>query len=673
MKPAPERVDVNATETKDIITRTKIEQLGTTTDFLYTLSDLPNTVVWDGGGNTVSGAKISLNGFDYTRINFQLDGIPLNDSDSYSFYSQEFAQNDIIKSLVVTPGAGNAAVVGLSAIGGNIELNTDDPDHDFYLQPRLGAGSYNKYEQAGKVSSGTFLQGIAPTSFYAAVTHVSAQSFFQNNSASKTNVAFKSNTKLFGGTLTTFFAQNNQIFAYYEGCTQANINTYGDSCNFYNNTPSSKNFTGLNYNRYLDWIGYIDYTLPIGPAKLDNKYYYYEGHGYGANGANVGTAKTLVLEPSYNLTHRWGDIIKATIPLGHGLTLEPGGWFQMNRTEHYEANQSIATSQEVTPRVYDEFVRTLTSTPYVNLSGKPVERLAFDLGVKYLLLDRDYYAPAPTQNPPEYYTTQFRKLLPSVGVNYEFLTGWHAYANYTRNLRPPGYSEFYTGNFAYNSGLKAEATHNYATGVYLDKGPFEGRVTAFYTSYQNYILNFSVPNPTGGSGSVTEVINVGDAHYGGAAVTMTWLMTPWLQSFLNLGVLKTWIDGYGSGAAPYAPNQTQSIGLFANYHGFSTTLSVDHAGQRAYLFTDPFGGKNPVQYLGLPSMVTANASVGYDWKPRTTWLKELDTHLALRNVGNNRAVIDYNVGSFNSFNPNDPLLVLNPPFSVFLTVDAKLF
>lgn len=688
VKAAPERVDVNSTETKDIITKTKIEQLGTTTDFLFTLDDLPNSVVWDGGGNTISGAKIVMNGFDQTRINFQLDGIPINDPGSYSFYSYQYAQNDIIKSIVVTPGAGNASVVGLSAIGGNIAINTDNADPDFYLQPRLGAGSYNKYEQAGKISSGTFLQAYAPTSFYVAGTHTTSQSFFENNSGSRDNLAFKSNTSLLGGTLTTFFDLNNQAYSYNEGCTLSAIQSSGQSCNFYNNTSGSDNNTIFNYNSFRNWIAYADYSLPIGKATVDEKFYYYFANGYGAEGNDVyltSTAKSrsLVFEPSYERSYQWGDILKADIPLPYGLTLQPGLWFQLDQSRHYENVESPTSSQQLQNPVYYEFVSTTTATPYFNLNFKPIEHLIVDVGAKYLILNRDYNAPTmaqvagqtPTQKTAEYYSSDFRNLLPSIGANYEFLSGWHAYANYTRNARPPGYSEFYevSGNFSLEAGLKPEKTNNYMAGVYFNKGPFEGRISAFDTHYQDYILNLSVATPGGGSGYVTQVANVGSAHYTGGALALTYLITPWLQGFANIGVEKTWLDRFGSGPASYAPNQTQSAGLFANYHGFSSTVSVDHAGQRAELYINTDEGVNSFNYLTLKSLTTVNASVGYDWKTHAPILKELDTHLALRNLTNSRLPVDYNVGFANDYNPENPLRVLNTPFSVFLTIDAKLF
>lgn len=696
VKAAPEQVDVNATETKDIITRTKIEQLGTTTDFLYTLSDLPNTVVWDGGGNTISGAKINMNGFDYTRINFQLDGIPINDAGSYSFYSYQYAQNDIIKSIVVTPGAGNAATVGLSAIGGNIAINTDDADSHFYLQPRLGAGSYNKYEEAGKVSSGTFLQGIAPTGFFVAATHTTSQSSFQNNSGSRDNVAFKSNTALFGGKFSTFFDYNNQAFAEYDGCEQSGINSVGDSCNFYNSNPINSSTsagakagqynTSLNYTSYRNWIAYADYTIPLGAkSNIDEKFYYYSGNGYGGSGyaeylSAAATTETLTFQPEFEKTNQWGNILKADIALGHGATLQPGMWFQMDKSQHYAYYENPNTGEQIANPYYDEYVRTLTSTPYLNLNLKPFENLIIDIGTKYMILDRDYFAPAqdpfPTttvnQKGDQYYTTQFRNILPSIGANYEFSPGYHLYANYSRNARPPGYSEFYeSGDFQVENDLKPEKTNSYQAGMYLDRGPFEGRATVFDTHYQDYIQNLSVSN--GGSGYLTEVRNVGDAHYVGATLALTYLFTPWLQGFANLGVIKTWIDQFGSGPAAYSPNQTQSTGLFANYHGFSATVSIDHAGQRSYLYVDSYDGTNPATYLTLHSLTTANASFGYTWKLQNPWLKEVDTHVALRNISNNREPVDMNIGAANSYSTTNPLYELNTPFTAFFQVSAKLF
>ena len=662
-------VDVTQTQTRDVITAKQLSQIPVPTDFIQGLQYLPNIDVYEQGGNGLNGSSITINGFDNKGINFGLDGIPLNDSDSYSFYSNEFIQNIDIQSINVDPGAGSAKTVGLSAFGASVGVQSKDPDPTLGVTLNYGAGSFDTYTQYIKANSGLFLTSVAPTTAYLTFTHASSEGYFDNSQTSfKNSLMFKSLTQLGEGTLRLFYSQNHQQFYYYGGCTQADIDTYGDRCNRYNNDPTSTNYTGYQRNRYLNRLTYAEYARPIGRATLSNQLYYFDGNGFGGAAYYDKKAATLYPEKSWNITHRLGDTLKAEIPLLSYLTIEPGVWFQLNRTHHYEGEYDMDTGEEIPgARVYDEYVRTQTMQPYTNFKIVPIQSLTLNAGLKYLIVDRSF---ADYHNSANNRGARFREPLPSVGVNYEFIKGYNAYVNFSENARPPGYNQFYTGTF--NQDLSIEKARTYQGGFYAKQDRLEGRLSGFYTLYDNYILALQVPDPRNPSGNyLNEVINAGKAKYYGGALAATYQFLPWLSGFANIGVLATHLETY-DGPAANTPNQTQALGVEAKYKSFDGTIAAHRRGRRFASYLDAYGKSNTFSYYKLPSMTTLDASLAYTWLvppgKNDYTARDLTVKLTLTNITDERSPTS---AASNNYSLDNPYLYLNEPFSFFGTIAAS--
>ncbi len=659
-KPA-QSVNVSATQSEETATRTQVKATQPTSDFLHVIQNMPNVYVFGNGANGMTGSQIYLNGFSEKRLNFTLDGIPLNDSDSYSFYSNEWAPNNGISHVSVHPGAGSASTVGLSAFGGSVGIGTDEPGPYFYIQPTIGGGQYDTYERDLKINSGLFATGSIPTSLYALTNYSYSDGYFYNTYTSKSQQMFKSKSLVGPGALTLFFSKNNQFQNYYGGCTAGDIAALGNRCNRYNNDPSSTDYSGYNYNYYKNWITYVGYKAPLpGSGEISNKYYYYYGNGYGA-GAYHPYGGSLQTQKGWNRTHRYGDVLRSKIPLGSALLLKPGVWFQFNGTVHYEARYNATTQAELY-RVYDETVRTRTLEPYFSVEWMPTRSLKVTPGVKYLDVQRKYTdnSANASQN------VTFTGLLPSLGVNYALTPHWHLYGNYTRNMRPPGYNQFYTGQF--NQDLVPEKTNSYQLGTYFNTGAWSGRVTAFDTQYQNYILEVRQQM---GSQTVNYLFNAGSATYRGASATLTYKITPALSMFANAGVLHTNIEYYDE-PQPYAANQTQALGFNWDEGPWSASLSAKHVGTRYVIIRDIYS--HDVSYYKLPSRVTADVSVSYKvaLAPSSKGgaaAKDIEIGLHVSNLFDQQVPTDAAEGPH--YSVSNPYLYLSYPVTTYLTITGR--
>ncbi|EGQ60498.1 TonB-dependent receptor, partial [Acidithiobacillus sp. GGI-221] len=84
-----QRFKKGATNAETLITKGQFDLITPTDSYTQALRNMPNTLVVS-GGDSMDGDDIYINGFGKNLINFTLDGIPLNDNDSYTFYSNEF-------------------------------------------------------------------------------------------------------------------------------------------------------------------------------------------------------------------------------------------------------------------------------------------------------------------------------------------------------------------------------------------------------------------------------------------------------------------------------------------------------------------------------------------------------------------------------------------------------
>lgn len=695
-KTTPQSVIPTATQTEDVITTKQLSEIPVTTDFIQALQYLPNVYVYEAGGNGLNGSNITIDGFDQTRLAFTLDGIPINDSDSYSFYSNEFAQNPDIGTIAVEEGAGSATNLGLTAFGGTVAIETLDPTTTSGVLVTGGAGSFGTYSEYVKLNSGQLLTDVAPTRFYGAYSHASSDGYFANSQTDyKDSVILKSITQVGPGKLTLFFTQNSQEYNYYDGCTASQIAAVGNTCNENGEDPTKTSYTGYNLNIYLDNLSYADYSWNIGSVKLDAKGFFYYGHGFGGGGYSISSHSTtdptqylgeVVPERSWNDTNRPGGIITAVIPIIDAVTLKAGVLYQHSETLHYEGKYDPLTLNPIPnpaypdpakvpaplpyDEVYNELVMTETTNPYVDLQIQPVQQLIIDAGAKYLDVIRHYTDDIAGVNNGG---VHFDEALPSIGANYEFVPGYHFYANYTENARPPGYNQFYTGTF--NQDLTLEKADTVQGGFYVRSGALEGRISGQHTTYQNYILSLQVQQP-GTSQFVSEVVNAGDAVYDSGSLALTYQFNSWLSGFLNAGVVHTYLDEY-HGPASDSPLQTESAGLEVELGGFSGNVAAEHQGPRFSNYLDAFDGTNTFSFYELPSVTTLNASLAYKWDGHPLGVasfKSIEARLIFTNITNQQPPVTASAGSpnFTLTDPASTYLTLMEPFSVFATVSLAL-
>ncbi|MBS1272538.1 MAG: Colicin I receptor [Candidatus Marinimicrobia bacterium] len=123
-------------------------------DIPVMLSDLPSTKTYSETGTGMGYTYLNIRGFDQRRISVLINGIPQNDPEDHNVYWLNFY--DLVGSLEdiqVQRGAGTA-FYGPAAIGGSVNLITENYswEPDFQLETQVG--SYNTRKISAEGSTG---------------------------------------------------------------------------------------------------------------------------------------------------------------------------------------------------------------------------------------------------------------------------------------------------------------------------------------------------------------------------------------------------------------------------------------------------------------------------------------------------------------------------------------
>lgn len=135
------------------VSKEKIEERNIGVDVPYLLQLTPSAVVTSDAGTGIGYTGIRIRGTDPSRINVQINGIPLNDSESQGVFwvnLPDFASST--NSIQVQRGVGTS-VNGAGAFGGSINMMTNKINSKPYAELNGSIGSFNT--QKSTISLGT--------------------------------------------------------------------------------------------------------------------------------------------------------------------------------------------------------------------------------------------------------------------------------------------------------------------------------------------------------------------------------------------------------------------------------------------------------------------------------------------------------------------------------------
>lgn len=142
--------------TFSMLNRAEIRSRYTTQDIPVLLAELPSTTVYSEAGNGIGYTYLSIRGFDARRIAVMINGIPQNDPEDHNVYWLDFPDlAGSLEDIQVQRGAGSA-FYGPPAIGGSVNLITEQIGRARSLEVSAGIGSNNTRKYGLSYSTGIF-------------------------------------------------------------------------------------------------------------------------------------------------------------------------------------------------------------------------------------------------------------------------------------------------------------------------------------------------------------------------------------------------------------------------------------------------------------------------------------------------------------------------------------
>lgn len=120
------------------------------------INQLPGVSFQNNDAFGSAGGKMSIRGFDNTRINQTFDGIPLNDSGNYALYSNQQLDPELIEQVNVNLGSTDVDSPTAAASGSTVNYRTMTPTEDFGVKMVGSAGDFKFFRVFGLVNTGVF-------------------------------------------------------------------------------------------------------------------------------------------------------------------------------------------------------------------------------------------------------------------------------------------------------------------------------------------------------------------------------------------------------------------------------------------------------------------------------------------------------------------------------------
>ena len=103
-----------------------------------------------------AGGKLTIRGFDNTRISQTFDGVPLNDSGGYDIYSSQQLDPELIEQVNVNLGTTDVDSPTASATGSTVNYRSIVPTDEFHATLSGSAGDFAFHRMFGLIQTGAF-------------------------------------------------------------------------------------------------------------------------------------------------------------------------------------------------------------------------------------------------------------------------------------------------------------------------------------------------------------------------------------------------------------------------------------------------------------------------------------------------------------------------------------
>jgi len=475
-------------------------------DIAYTLEALPSIVANSDAGNGVGYTDIRVRGTDMQRINFTLNGIPLNDAESQGTFFVNIP--DLLASthsIQVQRGVGSSTN-GPGSFGASINLSNTLAPTEPFIETAHSLGSFNTFKNSIHIGTGQYKSGLYST---IRLSHVKSDGYIEraysnlnslhaligwNAPNNKTSIKF--NTLI--GNEKTGQAWNGVSQELLETNRQFNELGLMEDGQYYNdqtdnyqqkyfqlflqhqfNTQWHAN-VGLfytrgkgYYNEYRLGESFSDYYLE--PFKVDTHIFY----------------ETPLIRQLWLDNHFYGAVFNINYEKAH-TTLNMGGSISQYDNLHYG---QVKWAKYGFPADY-EWYNNPAHKSDGNIYLKWIQKLSTQLSTYVDLQTRyvQYTIDGFRKSPDVFQSNDYLFFNPKVGLNYQPFPNHKAYVSFGVANKEPNRDDFES---SIEETPRHESLYDIELGYNIRQNKWLLDVQLYYMMYNNQLVNTGKINDVG--------------------------------------------------------------------------------------------------------------------------------------------------------------------------------
>jgi iron complex outermembrane receptor protein len=495
-------VTEDAPKARSTITAEELEKQRPTGNAYEALEMMPAVNSYNYDATGLFGGGLTMRGFNSDQIGATINGVPVNDSGSYSVYPQEYVDQENTCSEFVTQGSTDVDSPQVGATGGNFGILTCSPEDKQRVRVMQTYGQLNTTKSFLRYDSGRLSDGRSK--FFLSASHAAADKWKGEGRARRDHIdaAFDYDIDRFNyihGTLLYNKALNNNVY----NMSLAELNQYGYNYDFGTTVPKQPTpvngtaqtttvttpaYYGLALNPFTNVIASATAKFRL-TENTDLKILPYYWYGYG----NGGTQQKVLTESSAFLNPSTGKVTAASDINGDGDTLDkvlvanasvthtdrPGittsithtigdhqilGGFWYERATHRQTGEAVLVNADGSPSssyLDGDVVTRADGSPYESRNWKTIstayqaflqdtislmdDKMTVNVGIRTPHVKRDFTNYANEGSPVSYNIKRsYNDVLPQLGVRYRVTNDDQLFASVAKNMKAPPNTAFAT-------------------------------------------------------------------------------------------------------------------------------------------------------------------------------------------------------------------------------------
>ncbi|MHB1676588.1 MAG: TonB-dependent receptor [Sulfuriferula sp.] len=715
---------LNSTQEVQTVSKDQVSLFGPDAGGMQALSILPNVLISSYNASSVSsrstismrGVKVGWNSIpgdlETNGITAELDGIPLNSlSQGTGWHSPEIPIGALMQGVNAVEGPGNPDNRWYNSLGGTINFIPVQPTKEENSTISLSYGSFDT--SVISVVHNTGEHDGWSTVFGAAAARSQSIRDSSVNLPSKSNQGyFKTRKTLENGSISFGLydqyndeyrpnmipvADNSQIHV--DGLNGNGPLYSQQSSGYYSTLPRSVWFKDNSVENQMAWSRlHLDLTPDL---SVTNAVWFRDGNlrHYRVNNFYQSSQGT-----EYYTEHSktFGDKLSFAEQLNKNNLLEFGGYIVSSRAESdYLGYMQPATYVYSPAGIGYNTTQSTDWALFTQDNYTPMEKLQIVPGIRLVGFQTHFYdnttsaannfypggVPAAV-NAPQYpnQATDFVRIEPSLGLNYEVMDGVNLYGDYSAATRNPTSGNYRKSNVDINA-LEPVLSQSYDLGTRFAREnvagmqSLSGSLGYFHTVMDNQTIARSLAN-----NPLVTTFGYGSATLDGVELEFEATVSDHWSGFANLGWLATnWNSYYSPTANAYfngfpvsnSPTQTTNAGITYKAYIPNATLETtlwDQYFGKSYLYDNNAGAPtrltNPAYNLVNFSIDARTTKIGsvMGIKPKLTTLS-LQVFNLLNTQYNSTEYISSG-GYFGTSNSGYAIANPGAPRSVFLTLSS---